>query len=221
MEALCSALEGEVSTFVRHMQRCQEGFNLHSLYHVLLLLPRSPLGQVESWQHLQRFAHCQPGVASSYVDWLASYLQHLSTLKERFDARAVVSLSAGEGPGLARPWQSSGMGARRREAALAKEQQKSLELEKYHHSILEADWLLEPEVRPILIWRIEEVAFGNKVGKTDGEEPNSLFYVNQELKTVMWEGDWTEDSLEDWASVPVPLCLSARLQQTHGPVAEV
>lgn len=98
MEALYSALEGEISTFMKHTQRCQEGFDLHSLYHVLLLvLPQSPLGQVESWQHLHRFAHCQPGLASpdmasSYVDWLASYLQHPSTLKERFDARVVVSL---------------------------------------------------------------------------------------------------------------------------------
>lgn len=80
---------------MKHVQQCQEGFDLHSLYHVLLLvLPRSPLGQVESWQHLQRLAHCQPGsgspdVASSYVDWLASHLQHLSTLKERFDARVL------------------------------------------------------------------------------------------------------------------------------------
>lgn len=95
MEALYSALEGETSTFKRHTQQCQEGFDLHSLYHVLLLvLPRSPLGQVESWQHLQRLAHCQPGLASpdmasSYVDWLASYLQHLSTLKERFDASSL------------------------------------------------------------------------------------------------------------------------------------
>lgn len=377
MEALYSALEGEISTFVRHVQRCQEGFDLRSLYHVLLLvLPRSLSGQVESWQHLQRLAHCQPGlaspdVASSYVDWLASYLQHLSTLKERFDARVVVplcenlyiheepaacptrrsplasiphlaaqlfahrrnwglllqggtlsesvfspqslhdlcgfadvgpfvkvlrlvpdvfhqslatadlaqkwvslhrnryscslppsaSLSAslspsltlqppawgraglapstvqpspcgrapqqpdsplglpnpmiplqpsgtgsraavlraqlqesqeellallhrreraaalraqvrcvsqrihllrlqqrGEGPGLARPWQSSGVGmGARREAALAEERQKSLELEEYHHSILETDWLLELEVRPILIRRIDVV----------------------------------------------------------------
>lgn len=42
-------------------------------------------------------SHYQPGsgspdVASIYVDWLASYLQHLSTLKERFDARVVVPL---------------------------------------------------------------------------------------------------------------------------------
>lgn len=95
MEALYSALEEAISTFVKHVQQCQEGFDLHSLYHVLLLvLPRSPSGQVESWQHLQRLAHCQPGsgspdVASSYVDWLASHLQHLSTLKERFDARVL------------------------------------------------------------------------------------------------------------------------------------
>lgn len=98
MEALYCALEDEISTFMRHTQRCQEGFDLHSLYHVLLLvLPRSPSGQAESWQHLQRLAHCQPGLASpdmasSSVDWLASYLQHLSTLKERFDERVVVPL---------------------------------------------------------------------------------------------------------------------------------
>ncbi|KAJ7405623.1 hypothetical protein BTVI_68008 [Pitangus sulphuratus] len=92
-------IQGEISTFVRHVQQCQEGFNLRSLYHVLLLvLPRSPSGQVESWQHLQRLTHSQPGsvassyVASSCVDWLASYLQHLSTLKERFDTRVVVLL---------------------------------------------------------------------------------------------------------------------------------
>lgn len=97
MEALYSALEGEISAFVKHVQWCRQGFDLHSLYHVLLLvLPRSPSGQVESWQHLQRLAQCWPGSASpdvaSYVGWLASYLQHLSTLKERFDARVVVPL---------------------------------------------------------------------------------------------------------------------------------
>lgn len=110
MEALYSALEGEISTFKRHTQQCQEGFDLHSLYHVLMLvLPRSPLGQVESWQHLQRLAHCQPGLASPdmasrYVDWLASYLQHLSTLKERFDARVVVPLCE-NCPGRAQVWE--------------------------------------------------------------------------------------------------------------------
>lgn len=50
-----------------------------------------------------------------------------------------------------------GMGAHQREAALAEEQQKSLELEEYHHRILEADWLLELEVRPTLIQRIDVV----------------------------------------------------------------
>ncbi|KAJ7405285.1 hypothetical protein WISP_141201 [Willisornis vidua] len=71
MEALYSALEGEISIFVRHMQWCQEGFDLCSLYHMLLLvLLQSPSGQVESWQHLQRLAHCQlhsasPDVAST------------------------------------------------------------------------------------------------------------------------------------------------------------
>lgn len=65
----------------------------------------------------------------------------------------------GEGLGLAQPWQSSGMGmgAPWREAALAEERQKSLELEEYHHSILEADCLLELEVRAILIHRIDVV----------------------------------------------------------------
>lgn len=75
MEALYSALKGEISTFMRYMQQ-RQNFNLHSLYHVLLLvLPLSPSGQVDSWQHLQRLAHCQPGsaspdMASNYVDWL-------------------------------------------------------------------------------------------------------------------------------------------------------
>ncbi|KAK4817417.1 hypothetical protein QYF61_013484 [Mycteria americana] len=97
MEALYSALEGEITAFVRQVQRCQQGFDLRSLYRVLLLvLPRSPSGQVESWQHLQRLARHWPGSPSSdvasYVGWLASFLQHLSTLKERFDARVVVPL---------------------------------------------------------------------------------------------------------------------------------
>ncbi|CAN0144852.1 unnamed protein product, partial [Bubo scandiacus] len=87
----------EISAFVRHVQQCQQGFDLRSLYQVLLLvLPQSPSGQVESWQHLQRLAQCWPSSASpdvsSYVGWLASYLQHLSMLKERFDARVVVPL---------------------------------------------------------------------------------------------------------------------------------
>ncbi|KAM9548906.1 uncharacterized protein ACIB01_009380 [Guaruba guarouba] len=97
MEALYSALEEEISAFMRHVQQCQEGFDLRSLYHVLLVvLPRSPSGQVESWHHLQKLAQGQPGAASSnvasYVGWLASYLHHLSMLKERFDARVVVPL---------------------------------------------------------------------------------------------------------------------------------
>lgn len=97
MEALYSALEEEISDFMRHVQQCKQGFDLHSLYHVLLVvLPRSPSGQVESWHHLQKLAQGQPGAASSdvanYVGWLASYLHHLSMLKERFDARVVVPL---------------------------------------------------------------------------------------------------------------------------------
>lgn len=49
LEVLYSALEWEISTFMRHIKRCQEGFDLYSLYHVLLLvLPWSPSGQVES-----------------------------------------------------------------------------------------------------------------------------------------------------------------------------
>lgn len=97
MEDLYSTLEGEISAFMRHVQRCQQGFDLHSLYHTLLLvLPWSSSGQVESWQHLQRLVQDQsvsvsPEVAS-YVTWLASYLQHLSMLKERFDATVVVPL---------------------------------------------------------------------------------------------------------------------------------
>ncbi|XP_063256747.1 uncharacterized protein LOC134552210 [Prinia subflava] len=63
----------------------------------------------------------------------------------------------GQGPGLAHPGRAQGTGAHRREAALAKEQQKSLELEEYHHSILEAEWLLELEVRPILMRRTDAV----------------------------------------------------------------
>ncbi|KAM6397453.1 uncharacterized protein J5M81_005220 [Pluvialis apricaria] len=97
MEALYSALEREISAFVGHVQQCRQGFDLRSLYHVLLLvLPRSPSGQVESWQHLQSLAQRWPGSASpdvaGYVGWLASYLQHLSALKERFDTRVVVPL---------------------------------------------------------------------------------------------------------------------------------
>lgn len=97
MEVLYSALEVEIGAFVGHVKRCQQGFDLRRLYHVLLLvLPRSPSGQVESWQHLQRLVQHQPRSASpdvaSYVSWLASYLQHLSTLKERFDTSVVVPL---------------------------------------------------------------------------------------------------------------------------------
>ncbi|XP_021146469.1 uncharacterized protein LOC110360425 isoform X2 [Columba livia] len=97
MEVLYSALEGEIGAFVGHVKRCQQGFDLRRLYHVLLLvLPWSPSGQVESWQHLQRLVQHQPSSASpdvaSYVSWLASYLQHLSTLKERFDTMVVVPL---------------------------------------------------------------------------------------------------------------------------------
>ena len=80
-----------------HMRWCREGFDLRPLYHVLLLvLPRSPSGRVESWQHLQTLAQHRPGSASpdvaGYVGWLAGYLQYLSVLKERFDARVVVPL---------------------------------------------------------------------------------------------------------------------------------
>ncbi|PKU48388.1 myosin-10 isoform x2 [Limosa lapponica baueri] len=97
MESLYSALEGEISAFVGHVQQCRQGFDLRSLYQVLLLvLPQSPSGQVESWQHLQKLAQHWPGSASpdvaSYVGWMASYLQHLSVLKERFDSRVVVPL---------------------------------------------------------------------------------------------------------------------------------
>ncbi|XP_040417607.1 uncharacterized protein LOC121072240 [Cygnus olor] len=97
MEALYAALEGEIDTFVGHVQQCRQDFDLRTLYDVLLLvLPRSPSGQVESWEHLERLAERQPGSPSpdvaGYVGWLASYLQHLRALKERFDARVVFPL---------------------------------------------------------------------------------------------------------------------------------
>lgn len=65
----------------------------------------------------------------------------------------------GKGTELAQPRQSLGIGTGgcRHQVALAEELQKSLELEEYHHSILEADWLLELEVRPILVRRIDAV----------------------------------------------------------------
>ncbi|OPJ79958.1 hypothetical protein AV530_002386 [Patagioenas fasciata monilis] len=238
MEVLYSALEGEISAFVGHVKRCQQGFDLRRLYHVLLLvLPWSPSGQVESWQHLQRLVQHQPSSASpdvaSYVSWLASYLQHLSTLKERFDTRVVVPLcenlapqqpssplgfpsllvrprpsgtgstrllqaqlrksreellallhhgqraatlhaqvhhvaqririlrlqQRGKGTELSQARQGPGMGPGScwHQAVLAEELQKNLELEEYHHSILEADWLLELEVRPMLIRRTDVV----------------------------------------------------------------
>lgn len=64
-----------------------------------------------------------------------------------------------QGKGTELPWPrlSLGMGGCWLQAALAEELQKNLELEEYHHSILEADWLLELEVRPIIIQRIDEV----------------------------------------------------------------
>lgn len=58
-----------------------------------------------------------------------------------------------------------------------------------------------------------------KEGWENWEEANGLPNTEQELKTVLWEGDWTDDGLEDRGSVLVPPCPSARLQQPRGPRA--
>ncbi|XP_015724412.1 uncharacterized protein LOC107316904 [Coturnix japonica] len=97
MEALYSALEGEIDAFVGHVQQCQHGFDLHSLYKVLLLvLPHSPSGRLDSWEDLEQFSKHLPGSPSpdvcGYVSWLGSYLQHLRAMKERFDTRVVFRL---------------------------------------------------------------------------------------------------------------------------------
>ncbi|XP_021254271.1 uncharacterized protein LOC110399605 [Numida meleagris] len=97
MEALYSALEGEIDAFVGCVQQCQHGFNLRTLYNVLLLvLPHSPSGRLESWEDLEQLSKHLPGSprpdVCSYVGWLGSYLQHLRAMKERFDTRVVFPL---------------------------------------------------------------------------------------------------------------------------------
>lgn len=96
-EALYSALEGEIDVFVRHVQQCRHSFDLRVLHKVLLLvLPHSPSGRLDSWEDLERLSKHLPGSPSpdvrGYVGWLGSYLQHLRATKERFDTRVVFPL---------------------------------------------------------------------------------------------------------------------------------
>lgn len=84
-----------------------------------------------------------------------------------------------------------------------------LSLQKARHSRLQDTCLSQPPL-PVRFW--EE-------GWENWEEANSLPHTEQELKTVLWDSDWTDDGLENRARVPVPPCPSARLQQSRGPEA--
>ncbi|XP_025047301.1 uncharacterized protein LOC112547952 [Alligator sinensis] len=108
METFYSALQAEIRAFKEQVRSCQEGFDLHALYKVLLLLfPESQPGEVQSIEQLRRHVVCKDWTGQeaakppagdrdcsipAYVSWLSSYLGYLNSLKDTFDAKVVFPL---------------------------------------------------------------------------------------------------------------------------------
>lgn len=109
VEALYTILQEEIQTFEKHIKCCQQAFDIHTLYNVLLLLLCEDDGVVEihSLEQLQKLVECKEcngqdivritisgnkSDIASYISWFVSYVSYLSSLKEEFDAKVVFPL---------------------------------------------------------------------------------------------------------------------------------
>ncbi|XP_060118422.1 uncharacterized protein LOC132589712 [Heteronotia binoei] len=108
MEALYTALQGEIRSFKEHMRSCQQAFDIHTLYNVLLLLPRDGgRREIQSLEQLETLAESRgwdgkdfvritaghkKSDIPSYISWFVSYVRYLGSLKEAFDANVVLPL---------------------------------------------------------------------------------------------------------------------------------
>ncbi|KAL8182973.1 UNVERIFIED_CONTAM: hypothetical protein K2H54_010276 [Gekko kuhli] len=112
MEALYTVLQGEIWSFKEHVRSCQQAFDIHTLYNVLLLLlpPPSRDGgrrDIQSLEQLEELvgsgqwggkdivritAGHKASDLPSYVSWFASYVRYLGSLKEAFDTKIVQPL---------------------------------------------------------------------------------------------------------------------------------
>ncbi|XP_034289577.1 uncharacterized protein LOC117675237 isoform X1 [Pantherophis guttatus] len=109
VEALYTILQDEIQAFEKHIRSCQQAFDIHTLYNVLLLLLHEDDGVVEihSLQQLEKLVESKDcnredivritisedkSDIASYISWFVSYVSYLSTLKEEFDAKVVFPL---------------------------------------------------------------------------------------------------------------------------------
>ncbi|XP_077175042.1 uncharacterized protein LOC143828686 isoform X2 [Paroedura picta] len=108
MEALYTALQGEIQSFKEHMKSCQQAFDIHTLYNVLLLLPGDGGGRdIQSLEQLEKLVESREWDGKddvritvghkksdlpSYISWFVSYVCYLRSLKEAFDSKIVFPL---------------------------------------------------------------------------------------------------------------------------------
>uniref|UniRef100_A0ACB8G3E4 Uncharacterized protein n=1 Tax=Sphaerodactylus townsendi TaxID=933632 RepID=A0ACB8G3E4_9SAUR len=108
MEALYTTLQGEIRSFKEHMKNCQQAFDIHTLYNVLLLLPGDGgRGDMQSLEQLEKLVESREwdrkdtvritaghkkSDIPSYISWFISYVHYLASLKEAFDTKIVLPL---------------------------------------------------------------------------------------------------------------------------------
>lgn len=109
VEALYTVLQEEIQAFEKHIKCCQQAFDTHTLYNVLLLLLCEDDGVVgiHSLEQLEKLVESKEcnrqdivriaisgdkSDIASYISWFVSYVSYLSSLKEEFDAKVVFPL---------------------------------------------------------------------------------------------------------------------------------
>ncbi|KAM6461217.1 uncharacterized protein PHA67_009374 isoform 2-T2 [Liasis olivaceus] len=109
VEALYTILQDEIQSFEKHIRCCQQAFDIHTLYNVLLLLLHEDDGVVEihSLEQLEKLVKSKEcnrqdivritisgdkSDIANYISWFVSYVSYLGSLKEEFDAKIVFPL---------------------------------------------------------------------------------------------------------------------------------
>ncbi|XP_025029077.1 uncharacterized protein LOC112541906 isoform X2 [Python bivittatus] len=109
VEALYTILQDEIQSFEKHIRCCQQAFDIHTLYNVLLLLLHEDDGVVEihSLEQLEKLVKSKKcnrqdivritvsgdkSDIANYISWFVSYVSYLGSLKEEFDAKVVFPL---------------------------------------------------------------------------------------------------------------------------------
>ncbi|XP_070592726.1 uncharacterized protein [Erythrolamprus reginae] len=110
VEALYNILQEEIQAFEKHIRSCQQAFDIHTLYNVLLLLLQEGDGvvvEIHSLEQLEKLVESKEcnredvvritvsedkSDIASYISWFVSYVSYLGSLKEEFDAKVVFPL---------------------------------------------------------------------------------------------------------------------------------